>query len=89
VEQFTHILAKEFAPGSATWSAARSSAARDVAAVAARVLLADGHMGKAYDVTGPEALSHADAMATSTPARQPVQIGGNARRLAARSGPLR
>ncbi len=35
--------------------------ARDVAAVAARALLADGHTGEAYDVTGPEALSHADA----------------------------
>ena len=35
--------------------------ARDVAAVAARILLSDGHMGEAYDVTGPEALSHTDA----------------------------
>jgi uncharacterized protein YbjT (DUF2867 family) len=35
--------------------------ARDVAAVAARILLSDGHMGESYDVTGPEALSHADA----------------------------
>ena len=35
--------------------------ARDVAAVAARALLGDGHIGQAYDVTGPEALSHAEA----------------------------
>jgi uncharacterized protein YbjT (DUF2867 family) len=35
--------------------------ARDVAAVAARILLSGGHMGESYDVTGPEALSHADA----------------------------
>lgn len=35
--------------------------ARDVAAVATRILLSDGHVGEAYDVTGPEALSHADA----------------------------
>jgi|SRR5215472_1908862 len=35
--------------------------ARDVAAVAARTLTEDGHAGKAYDVTGPEALSHGEA----------------------------
>lgn len=35
--------------------------ARDVAAVAARVLLDDGHAGRAYDLTGPQALSHAEA----------------------------
>jgi uncharacterized protein YbjT (DUF2867 family) len=35
--------------------------ARDVAAVAARALVENGHQGKAYDVTGPEALSHAEA----------------------------
>jgi uncharacterized protein YbjT (DUF2867 family) len=35
--------------------------ARDVAAVAASVLLApDGHLGQAYDLTGPEALSTAE-----------------------------
>jgi uncharacterized protein YbjT (DUF2867 family) len=37
--------------------------ARDVAAVAARVLTEDGHSGQAYDITGPEALSHAEACA--------------------------
>ncbi|MBV9854912.1 MAG: NmrA family NAD(P)-binding protein [Streptosporangiaceae bacterium] len=35
--------------------------ARDVAAVAARALTGDGHSGKVYDVTGPEALGHAEA----------------------------
>lgn len=35
--------------------------ARDVAAVAARALTEDGHVGQAYDVTGPEALSHDEA----------------------------
>jgi len=35
--------------------------ARDVAAVAARALTGDGHAGQAYDVTGPEPLSHAEA----------------------------
>lgn len=34
--------------------------ARDVAAVAACVLIAEGHEGKAYELTGPEALSQAD-----------------------------
>jgi uncharacterized protein YbjT (DUF2867 family) len=33
---------------------------RDVAAVAAAVLTGVGHEGRAHDVTGPEALSHAD-----------------------------
>ena len=33
---------------------------RDVAAVAATVLIGAGHAGRAYDVTGPEALSHLD-----------------------------
>lgn len=37
--------------------------ARDVAAVAARVLTANGHDGQAYDITGPEALSHSEACA--------------------------
>jgi uncharacterized protein YbjT (DUF2867 family) len=34
--------------------------ARDIAAAAARVLTEDGHAGKAYDVTGPQALSTAE-----------------------------
>lgn len=33
---------------------------RDVAAVAARALTEDGHEGRVYDVTGPEALTHAE-----------------------------
>jgi uncharacterized protein YbjT (DUF2867 family) len=37
--------------------------ARDVAAVAARALLSDGHAGHGYDITGPEALTHAEACA--------------------------
>jgi uncharacterized protein YbjT (DUF2867 family) len=34
--------------------------ARDIAAVAATVLLEDGHAGRAYEITGPEALSFED-----------------------------
>jgi uncharacterized protein YbjT (DUF2867 family) len=34
---------------------------RDIAAVAARVLTEDGHAGRSYDLTGPEAQSLADA----------------------------
>lgn len=37
---------------------------RDIAAVAAAALAERGHEGKAYDVTGPEALSYADIAAT-------------------------
>ena len=36
---------------------------RDVAAVAARVLSEDGHEGKSYVITGPEALSYRDVAA--------------------------
>jgi uncharacterized protein YbjT (DUF2867 family) len=35
--------------------------ARDIARVGARALTSDGHEGKAYDLLGPEVLSHADA----------------------------
>ena len=35
--------------------------ARDVAAVAARVLTEDGHAGRAYDLTGPQALTTAES----------------------------
>jgi len=35
--------------------------ARDVAAVAASALLDSGHTGNTYDLTGPQALSHAEA----------------------------
>lgn len=37
--------------------------ARDVAAVAARVLLGDGHGGATYTLTGPHAISYGDAAA--------------------------
>jgi uncharacterized protein YbjT (DUF2867 family) len=37
--------------------------ARDVAAVAARVLTTDGYEGKAYTLTGPEPLGYADLAA--------------------------
>ncbi|HVF43709.1 MAG TPA: SDR family oxidoreductase [Pyrinomonadaceae bacterium] len=37
--------------------------ARDIAAVAARSLTDEGHEGKTYTLTGPEALSYADAAA--------------------------
>jgi uncharacterized protein YbjT (DUF2867 family) len=33
---------------------------RDIASVAARVLTESGHEGETYDITGPEALSHAE-----------------------------
>lgn len=33
---------------------------RDIAAVAARVLIESGHEGKTYNITGPEALTHAE-----------------------------
>lgn len=46
--------------------------ARDVAAVAARVLTGDGHEGKSYVITGPEALSFsevADKLSAATNSR--------------------
>jgi uncharacterized protein YbjT (DUF2867 family) len=36
---------------------------RDIAAVAARALTEDGHAGRTYDITGPEALTHAEMAA--------------------------
>lgn len=33
---------------------------RDIASVAARALTECGHAGKTYDITGPEALTHAE-----------------------------
>ncbi|RAK26907.1 uncharacterized protein YbjT (DUF2867 family) [Actinoplanes lutulentus] len=38
-------------------------AQEDIAAVAARVLLSDGHLGKAYELTGPQALSRREKVA--------------------------
>jgi NAD(P)H dehydrogenase (quinone) len=47
----------------------------DCAAVAAAVLLSDGHEGRAYDVTGPETLSAADLAALySELGGRPVQV---------------
>jgi uncharacterized protein YbjT (DUF2867 family) len=40
--------------------------ARDIAAVAARTLLEDGHEGRAYDLTGSEALTYAEVAALFT-----------------------
>ena len=39
---------------------------RDIAAVGAKVLLEEGHEGKAYDLTGAEALTYAEAAALFT-----------------------
>lgn len=36
---------------------------RDIAAVAAKALTESGHEGKTYDITGPEALTHAEMAA--------------------------
>lgn len=47
--------------------------ARDVGAVAARCLMEDGHRGKAYDLTGPRAISHAEVAAIlSAVLRRPI-----------------
>jgi len=49
--------------------------ARDIAAVAAAALTEDGHVGKTYTVTGPEALSHSDiATAIGNAIGQPVRF---------------
>jgi uncharacterized protein YbjT (DUF2867 family) len=48
--------------------------ARDIAAVAVKALTAPGHMGKIYDITGPEAVSFNDAAkALSEAAGKPVK----------------
>lgn len=48
--------------------------ARDIASVAARTLTGEGHEGKTYTLTGPEALSYADAAAKiSEAAGRPVR----------------
>jgi len=70
---FTHLEPGEFMANSAVWApqiragdVVRDTggdvvnapvAQEDVAAVAARVLLDDGHAGRSYELTGPEALS--------------------------------
>ncbi|HEX5828088.1 MAG TPA: NmrA family NAD(P)-binding protein [Candidatus Limnocylindrales bacterium] len=48
--------------------------ARDVAAVAARALLEDGHAGRAYEPTGPAALTYDEcAQAITAAVRRPVR----------------
>lgn len=62
---------------------------RDIAAVAARALTEAGHEGRTYDVTGPEALTHADLAAqlggaTGRPVEF-VDVPGDALRQAVRA----
>ncbi|HEX9956327.1 MAG TPA: SDR family oxidoreductase [Fibrella sp.] len=46
---------------------------RDIAAVAAKALLEDGHEGRTYTLTGPEALTHTDmASKLATALKRPV-----------------
>lgn len=47
---------------------------RDVSAVTAHVLTTDGHSGRAYEITGPEALTHHDiAEIVAAAIRRPVE----------------
>jgi uncharacterized protein YbjT (DUF2867 family) len=47
---------------------------RDVASVAARILNESGHEGKTYDITGPQALTHAEmADQLSKAAAKPIK----------------
>ena len=49
--------------------------ARDIAAVAAAALTQAGHTGRTYDVTGPQALSHAEiAYSRTTPTGPDGQV---------------
>jgi uncharacterized protein YbjT (DUF2867 family) len=49
--------------------------ARDIAAVAAAALTGEGHEGKRYVVTGPEALTFAPAYGeTPSPERTPADL---------------
>jgi uncharacterized protein YbjT (DUF2867 family) len=57
---------------------------RDVADVAVAVLLGDGHVGREYDLTGPEAVSHEQIAAvlsrvTGRPIRYLDEVGSDAR----------
>lgn len=70
---FTHLEPGEFMINSTLWAPQIQAgdvvrdaypgavnapiAQEDIAAVAARVLLGDGHLGRTYELTGPEALS--------------------------------
>jgi uncharacterized protein YbjT (DUF2867 family) len=76
---FTHLEPGEFMANAALWARQIRAgdvvldtcgdatnapiAQEDVAAVAARVLLADGHLGRSYELTGPEALSRRQKVA--------------------------
>jgi uncharacterized protein YbjT (DUF2867 family) len=52
--------------------------ADDIAAVAAAVLTGDGHAGQSYELTGPEALSFAEAVRiVSEASGRPVRFGGS------------
>jgi uncharacterized protein YbjT (DUF2867 family) len=73
---WTHLRPGEFMTNTLDWAeqirstgvvrAAHANAATamidlvDIAAVAARVLIEDGHVGKKYELTGPEAIKRAD-----------------------------
>ena len=73
---WTHLEAGEFMTNSTIWAEQIRStgmvrdaypaaadapiALEDIAAVAAAVLLQDGHAGKAYELTGPETLTRAE-----------------------------
>ncbi|MEH1126934.1 NAD(P)H-binding protein [Micromonospora sp. CPCC 206061] len=51
--------------------------ADDIAAVAAAVLTGDGHAGRTYEVTGPRALTFAEAVrAVAEASGRPVRFGG-------------
>jgi uncharacterized protein YbjT (DUF2867 family) len=73
---WTHLEAGEFMTNSTTWAGQIRStgmvcdayptaadapvALEDIAAVAATLLLEDGHAGKAYELTGPQTLTRAE-----------------------------
>jgi uncharacterized protein YbjT (DUF2867 family) len=77
---FTHLEPGEFMANSTLWSAQIAAgdvvrdaygdvvnapvAQEDIAAVTAHVLLSDGHVGRSYELTGPEALSRRQMVAT-------------------------
>jgi uncharacterized protein YbjT (DUF2867 family) len=77
---WTHLDAGEFMTNSTIWAEQIRStgmvrdayptaadapiALEDIAAVAATVLLEDGHAGKAYELTGPETLTRAELVRT-------------------------
>ncbi|MDA3645728.1 NAD(P)H-binding protein [Saccharopolyspora indica] len=77
--EWTHVQPVEFMANALAWSDAvragvveipfahtRSAMVHeaDIAAVAVTALVEDGHSGKAYTVTGPEAISYAEAVRT-------------------------